>query len=318
VRVLRGEPVDTIPVTFRDLTVVQVDWRQLRRWGLSESRVPAAATILFREPTAWQQYRVYILGALVVVAAQTVLIAGLLVQRDRRWRAERRLFDSQARLRQSYERIRDLGGRLLHAQDRERSHIARELHDDVSQQLALVEMDVKLLGSGGPDDAKGELLERIQTVARSVRDLSHRLHPARLRLIGLVAALKGLQAEMSHAGVDVAFTHENVPAGLAPEITVCLFRVAQEALQNAVKYSGARHISVALRGGNERLELTTADDGAGFDVDAAWGKGLGLVSMRERVEAVGGELQIQSAPGAGARVQISVPLTMGQAGTVAV
>jgi signal transduction histidine kinase len=138
-----------------------------------------------------------------------------------------------------------------------------------------------------------------------------------LRLIGLVAALKGLQAEMAHAGVDLVFRHEGVPATLAPDVTVCLFRVAQEALQNAIKYSGARNISVALHGRGGRLELTTADDGGGFDVEAAWGKGLGLVSMRERVEAIGGEMRIRSAPGAGTRVEISVPVAAEQAATVA-
>jgi signal transduction histidine kinase len=315
-RILRGESADAIPVASRALNEDEVDWRQIQRFGLSTAGLRPGTMLLFRELTPWERYRAYILTAVVLLFAQTALIAGLLLQRSRRWRAERSLFDSQARLRHSYQRIRDLGARLLHAQDRERSHIARELHDDVSQQLALIEMDVKLFGSG-TGDAGGELLERVQAVARSVRDLSHRLHPAMLRLIGLVAALKGLQAEMAQAGVDVVFTHEDVPAALDPDVTVCLFRVAQEALQNAIKYSGARRISLVLRGGSGRLELTTADDGGGFDVEAAWGKGLGLVSMRERVEAIGGELHIQSALGAGTRVEVSVPVAAAQAATVA-
>ncbi len=196
-RVLRGEAADSIPPSARDLNEDQVDWRQVDRFGLSTAALRPGTTVLFREPTPWESYRAYILTALLVVFAQTALIAGLLVQRSRRWRAERRLLDSQGRLRESYERIRDLGARLLHAQDRERSHIARELHDDVSQQLALVEMDVKLLGSAN-DEARTDLLERVQAVALSVRDLSHRLHPAKLRLIGGAAECRQVQRRPTH------------------------------------------------------------------------------------------------------------------------
>jgi signal transduction histidine kinase len=88
---------------------------------------------------------------------------------------------------------------------------------------------------------------------------------------------------------------------------LCLFRIAQEALQNALKYSGARHVSVDLRGSSEGLSLTLGDDGVGFDVDAEWGKGLGLISMSERVEALGGTFELHAAPGAGTRVRVSFP-----------
>jgi signal transduction histidine kinase len=151
-----------------------------------------------------------------------------------------------------------------------------------------------------------------------VRDLSHRLHPAKLRLIGLVAALKGLQAEMSHSGVAIVFTHEGVPPSLPSDETVCLFRVAQEALQNAVKYSRAAHIALHLARTGDRLRLTVADDGAGFDVAEAYGRGLGLLSMTERVEAIGGTITVESTPGAGTRVDASIPVAAQKAGVVAV
>ena len=133
VRVLRGEHPDGIPLLSRDLNVRQVDWRQLQRWGISEARVPAGTLIRFQEPSVWQRYRAYILGSAAIVLAQTALIGGLLIQMKRRRQAEAQLRTSQAALRSSYERIRDLGSRLLSAQDTERSRIARELHDDVSQ-----------------------------------------------------------------------------------------------------------------------------------------------------------------------------------------
>src|SRR6185295_17511447 len=151
-------------------------------------------------------------------------------------------------------------------------------------------MDVELLAEaveGQAVDLAGEVLHRVNGIAKSVHDLSHRLHPEKLRLIGLTAALDGLQRELSSPDVVISVAHDNVPA-LPPDLTLCLFRVVQEALQNALKYSHARRVSVSLTGVAGALALTIVDDGAGFDVDAEWGKGLGLLSMAERVEAVGG------------------------------
>ena len=203
------------------------------------------------------------------------------------------------------------GSRLLHAQDTERSRIARELHDDISQQIALLSIDLELLSAAVPSDTgalAGEALDRVHEIARSVHDLSHQLHPAKLRLIGLVGALQSLQRELSRSGQTITFTHEQVPSRLPPDLTVTLFRVVQEALQNAIKHSRARTVSVDLRGGADGLALTVADDGAGFAVDEAWGKGLGLMSIGERVEAVGGTFDIQSRAGGGTSVTITVPL----------
>jgi signal transduction histidine kinase len=310
-RVLRGERADSIPVSAPNPYVTQVDWRQLRRWGISEARVPAGALVRFKEPSAWDRYRFYILGVAAILLAQTALIAGLLVQRRRRRQAEQEVHRGEAALRTSYDRIRDLGRRLLSAQDSERSRIARELHDDISQQMALLSIDLELLGSAvGPTGEKlvGEALNRSQAIARSVHDLSHRLHPAKLRLIGLVAAVQALQREISRSGVVVTFTHDNVRATLPPDMTLCLYRIVQEALQNAVRYSRAREIRVHLSRAQDGLALTIADDGVGFDVDAAWGKGLGLASMAERIETIGGTLEVSSRPGAGTRLSARVPL----------
>jgi signal transduction histidine kinase len=313
-RVLQGEKADSITRPTRDLNVRQVDWRELRRWGISDSRVPTGTVVRFREPSAWQRYKIYIVGALAIVLAQTVLIAGLLVQRTRRRQAESRARRSQAELRTSYERIHDLGGRLLHAQEAERARIARELHDDISQQMALLTIDLELLGranSAAADNLAVEALTRARGVARSVHNLSHRLHPSKLRLIGLVAALQALQRELSHSAIPVRFTHANVPPVLPPDVTLCVFRTVQEALQNAMKYSHAHDVSVHLTGDVDRLVLTVVDDGVGFDVATAWGKGLGLVSMSERLEAIGGTIDIRSRHNAGTQLEIVVPLHHG-------
>jgi len=310
-KVLRGERADRIPPISPDLNVSQVDWRQLRRWGISDARVPAGTLVRFREPSLWDRYGPYIIAATILLLAQTILIAGLLIQRARRQQAEAEVRGKQVELLASYGRIRHLGSRLLNAQESERSRIARELHDDIGQQVALLAIDLELMGDAGQgsdDSPASEALNRAQTIARSVHDLSHRLHPARLRLIGLVAAVRGLQQELSRSDVAISFTHERVPATLPPDLTLCLYRIVQEALQNALKYSKARKVSVHLTGSREGLTLTIVDDGVGFDVEAAWGTGLGLVSMDERLEAFGGTLEIRSTPGAGTRLEARVPL----------
>lgn len=310
-RVLQGESADSIPIVTRDLNVVQVDWRQLKRWGISESLVPAGAQVRFRSPTPWDRYKDYILAVGVLLLGETALIVTLLIQRRRRRQAEQQLRGSEAQLRSSYERIRDLGGRLLTAQETERSRIARELHDDVSQQIALLAIDLELLkrpATPHPGDLSASALRRAESIAKSVHDLSHRLHPARLRLIGLVNALDSLRQELSRQDVDIVLSHDHVPPTLSADLTLCVYRVVQEALQNAIKYSGARRISVSVRGGPDSLAVGVADDGRGFDVAGAWGQGLGLISMRERLEAIGGTFHVLSSPGAGTRIDITVPL----------
>ena len=171
-----------------------------------------------------------------------------------------------------------------------------------------------LLSDAARGQANGlteEALNRAHGIARSVHDLSHRLHPAKLRLIGLVSALHGLQRELSRSDFAVTFTHDTVPSALPPDLTLCLFRIVQEALQNAIKHSRA-HPGGAFERQLGWPALTIVDDGVGFDVNAAWGKGLGLMSMVERLEAVGGTLEIRSKPGTGTRLEVRAPLRVEQ------
>ena len=157
---------------------------------------------------------------------------------------------NEAKLRSRNEEIRDLAGRLITAQEQERSRIARELHDDIGQQIALLTIELALLSRAGHDEAvslTGEASRRVQGLARSVHDLSHRLHPTRLRLLGLVPALEALRDEFSTCGIEVAFTHENIPSTLRADVTLCVFRIVQEALQNALKHSGAHQVLVLER-----------------------------------------------------------------------
>jgi signal transduction histidine kinase len=144
-------------------------------------------------------------------------------------------------------------------------------------------------------------------IARSLRDLSHSLHPAMLRLFGLVATLETLCLDLSHSGIAIAFTYNNVPSTISADVTLCIFRVVQEALQNAIKYSRASEVTVHLAGSPSGLKLSVVDDGVGFDVEGTGAHGLGLVSMKERLEAIGGFLEIRSGPGCGTRVEAAVP-----------
>jgi signal transduction histidine kinase len=307
-RVLRGERAENIPLTTLHLNADQVDWRQLRRWGIDEARVPADAQVRFRDATIWDRYWHYIAAAAALFVTQTVLITGLLIQRKRRRRAEGELRQSQQKLRRSYERNRDLGGRLLRAQEGERSRIARELHDDICQRMLLLTIELETLNrmnSHAPSAL--EALCTARDISKSLHELSHRLHPARLRMIGLAAALGRLCRETSRAGIPIDYAQEHVPPRLPPDLKMCQIRILQEALQNAIKYSSAKSVSVRLTGCGDGLTLTIADNGVGFDVDAAWGKGVGLVSMVERLEAAGGTLEVSSRPGDGARLTAFVP-----------
>jgi signal transduction histidine kinase len=312
-RVLRGERADSIPVvTDANLNVEQVDWRQLRRWNISEARVRPGTAILFRDPGIWKRYRRYILGVLAIVLTQSAWIIGLLVQVARRKRAENTIRESQAELRASYDQNRDLSARLLAAQEVERTRIARELHDDICQQTALLMIDLQRLSDGEAGERFHDVSERGQQIAKSLHDLSHRLHPAKLQLMGLVPALQSLEHEFSNADIAVTLScDQELSAAAVPyEITLTLYRVVQEALINATKHSGAVEVVVQLKAERTGLVLTIADDGVGFDVPAKWGKGLGLISMRERVEATGGRLNVRATPGSGTRLEITVPLDL--------
>lgn len=310
-RVLRGERADGIPVSSLDTDVDQVDWRELRRWGIDESRIPAGVRVTNRLLSVWDEYRRYIVAAVMLMLAQTALIAGLLAQRARRRRVERELRGSQTRLRVSYDRIRLLSRQLLIEQEAERARIARELHDDINQQLAILSIELDQLRSDDPHGSSAQMvsqaMETAQSVSSSLRELCHRLHPGRLQLVGLVAGLESLCHDLAPPNLSIAFSHRDVPAVIDPSVALCLFRVAQEALGNAVKHSEAGHVWVDLAGTESTVVLTIADDGMGFDIDGVLHDGLGLISMRERAESVGGALEIHATPAAGTRLTVTVP-----------
>ena len=308
VRVLKGERADTIPVSTIDVTVGQADWRQLQRWHINESHVPSGTSVLFRQDAP--NGNDVQLTALWPVPFAVVLIAAMAVWTNRRRKTQGDAHGNPFGKIRLEDRLRDLGRRLLKAQEEERSRIALELHDDVSQQAVALAIDLQRINDAVPGNAQKivrDAQKRVKSLLKSVHDLSHRLHPANLRLVGLLGALGQLQRDLSRPGIMITVSSENVAAMLPDDIALCLFRIAQEAMQNAIKYSGARNIRVQLKGDKDAIALNIIDDGAGFDVDAAAGKGLGLISMHERAESVGGTFKVVSRKGAGTRLRVTVP-----------
>jgi PAS domain S-box-containing protein len=218
------------------------------------------------------------------------------------------------------EALSKVGGRLIEAHEEERSRIARDLHDDIGQRLALLVNDLDGLEKDLPDSAVEvrnriqEQLKRVHEIAADVQAISHRLHSSKLRYLGIVAAAKSFCQEFSEQHkVEIDFTHVDISPVVPEEISLCLFRVMQEALHNAVKHSGARHFEVQLRGASGEIRLTIRDSGVGFDPDEAMmnNRGLGLISMRERISLVRGTFSVTSKPQWGTEINIRVPLSAG-------
>jgi PAS domain S-box-containing protein len=435
-RILAGEKPESMPAPGAGENAYMFDWRQLRRWGISEESLPPGSVVRFRQPSFWDVYRWYIIGGVALCVIEALLILGLLLQRVYRRRAEQRfrqvveaapsgmimvgpdgrivlanaqtealfgyrkeellgrpvemlvperfrdkhaaqrarffaapasramgegrdLFGrrkdgsefpvevwlnpvragvgfpvlasiiditerrrAEESLRESQRELRALTGRLLQAQETERRRIARELHDDLNQSLSLLAVELDLLGQAPPGAEAAELCgrldelsARVKQLSSAVHDLSHNLHPSKLEQLGLVAGVRGLCKEQVQAhGLEVEFNHRRMPPSIPDDTVLCLYRIAQEALRNVIKHSGARHVRVELSGSEDGVTLRVADDGVGFDLDAVDGhEGLGLVSMRERLYLVGGTMVIDSRPSAGTRIDVRVPLsTTGQ------
>jgi PAS domain S-box-containing protein len=426
-RVLSGEKPDNIPFAHDSDLQVHVDWRALQRWHISESALPPGTVVEYRQLTFWQRDRKYIVIAIALMVAQALLMAGLLLQRARKRKAEAVLVESEERFRvmadttpsliwmcdargritylngrriaftgmdsdggygdnwiryvhpedveqmlgtlyealkikqpfsQEYRLCRSDGvyrwmfdvasprvngdgsfggfigsaidttdqklaqqalekvsGQLIQAQEQERSRIARELHDDICQRLALLSMELEQAnrGANGSSAQRNPKIDEIKQhcgeIAADVQALSHKLHSSKLEYLGIVAAIRSFCREFCQQHeVSVKFSTENVPGFVPADISLSLFRVTQEALQNALKYSGVREYSVTLRGTADEIQLEISDGGAGFDVEQAKRqKGLGLVSMQERVHLVHGIFRIESTMDSGTRIFISVP-----------
>jgi signal transduction histidine kinase len=302
VSILNGEKLGDIPVV-KNANVMMFDWRALRHWGLSESDLPPESVVLFREMSVWERTKRIWASGLLIILALSLLAAYLQY--------------SRAELRKSRDTQVQLSGHLIKAQEEERSRVASELHDDFGQRLALLGCELQITGETfptSPDTLKQKLRELRQSVSELGDDLhtiSHRLHSSALKSLGLVPALKALCREFgAKQGIEVDFTPEDIPRSVRPDIALCLYRIAQEGLQNVKKHSGTQRAQLSVRHRGDRLFLSLCDAGIGFDADKLGKPGLGILSMQGRARLLGGEFEMHSRLGKGTRIDAWVPLEL--------
>ena len=285
VRILGGERAGAIKTSPIQFATPKYDWREMQRWGISASRLPPGSEIHFRDLTAWEQYRIQILAVLAVMLLQAALIQWLLYEHRKRRRSE--------------AAAQDLSGRLIYAQEEERSRLARELHDDVTQRLALLAIDAgreERKPSPAGEAVMRTIREGLVQLSEDVHALSYRLHPSILADLGLREALK---AECEHfsqtSSLRLELNADEIPEQVPQDVGLCLFRIAQESLRNIARHASASRVEMRLRYVDGGCQLTVRDDGVGFDPEQHRDRrSLGLASMRQRVALLGGKLKIDS------------------------
>lgn len=214
--------------------------------------------------------------------------------------------------RRAEEELRDLSRRLIRAHEEERALLARELHDDLSQRLAILAIDVGRLELAAGDEAQAQAMRAVREglvgLSDDIHSLAYQLHPSVLEELGLVEALRAEGERCAHRGLHVWAHLDPLPDVVSKEVALCLFRVAQEALSNVLHHAAAKVATVRLRQMDGGLFLAVSDNGVGFVRDhPKGGMNLGLLSMRERVRLVNGTLDIESAPGDGTTIVAWVP-----------
>jgi len=244
-------------------------------------------------------------------------------------RTSRAYFDKEGKLERVVGMVTDITERkqyqdtlaaadqkLIYAHEEERVRLARELHDDINQQISLLAVRLDRLRQTLPASSSpisqeiSEALRDIDSLAVDIQALSHRMHSSKLEHLGIESAARAFCKETAdRQGVEIQFDCEAVPEGLTKEVSLCLFRVLQEALQNSIKHSGSKHFRVSLKAGTNEIELAVHDTGTGFKPEEAFkGRGIGLRSMKERLKVVNGKISIDSEMGRGSTIYARVPL----------
>jgi signal transduction histidine kinase len=299
-RILHGENIAHLPVEPAPPNRVFVDWRQLQKWKILENNLPAGAVVMYREPSLWDTHKQAILTAAAVVFLQSALIVLLVVQVRRRKRSE--------------QSVRQLTRRVINANEDERRRIARELHDDIGQRLSLAVVQLDLFrGQISAEALKNHTdldgsIENLSSLVSDVHNLSHRLHSSMLEHIGLTAAIRDLCQQISQSyGLEIEFHCHATSSHFSQEVSLCFYRVAQEALNNAVKHSQSNNATLTLSEKSGVLQMLVQDLGVGFKV-ANVSTGLGFSAMQERLGSIGGSLFVESEPGKGTVVIAEAPI----------
>jgi signal transduction histidine kinase len=220
---------------------------------------------------------------------------------------------AELEIQRAHSQLQALSRHLIQAQEQERRRIALELHDQLGQDLALSSIEIEQLMQKVPKSQAKQVQKlaiRNRAISTYVHALSHKLHPSSLKHLGLVAASRSLCHEVSESSdIQVSFSHTDVPSSIPEDISICLFRVLQESLTNIVKHSEVQAARVELAGSPDNLQLHVCDSGVGFDPESTGNNGgLGFLSMRERLNVVGGELLIESQLSSGTQIKVCVPL----------
>jgi signal transduction histidine kinase len=297
-RILGGESISTIPVDQSLANQLVVDGRGLARWNIPEARVPSGAVVFDREPSLWEQNKGYVALTVIIFLVESSLIIFLLMQMWRRRRSD--------------QAVRLLTRRVINASEEQRSHLARELHDDIGQRLSLISFQVgsfnaKLQAnkSNGHYDLN-EPLQELDSLITDVHELSHRLHSTKLEHLGLKFAMIELCRQISQKhNIKIDLQVDELPTTLPSDVSLCFYRVAQEALNNVIKHSGAESARIIFSEKDEQLRMDIADSGKGFDMSAA-SSGLGLTAMAERVRIVDGDFEMTSKPGIGTTIKTTI------------
>jgi signal transduction histidine kinase len=277
------------------------DWRALKRWGVRESELPKGSLVVGRELTLWERNRETMIAALLVIASLSILAAYLAI--------------NQKQLRTTKNALLRLSGQLINAQEKERSRLASELHDDFSQRMALLSLNLETAAEKideSPAQAREQLhllVNAASEIGADLHSISHRLHSSTLESLGLVAGIRSLCKEFrTQQGIEVDFQQSEIPRALPKDVALCLFRVVQEGLRNVKKHSNAKRAYVDLEVTGDKLHLSIRDEGCGLDLKKSRdGEGLGIQSMAERCRLLGGHFTIHSELNRGTRIEALVP-----------
>jgi signal transduction histidine kinase len=295
-KVLHGARPQDVPIVH-GANIYMFDWRALRRWGFRETVLPLGSTVLYRPPTLWQRTKWTWVMTLVMMLCLSALALSI-------------------RLKWTRDRHFALSGMLINAQEKERCRLASEIHDDFSQRLALMALELET-AEETIGTAPNEAVQQVHNVLNSASELgadlhtlSHRLHSSTLERLGLVPGIVALCKEFeSQQSIEVDLVTDDLPHSVQPDVALCLFRIVQEGLRNLKKHSGAAKAQVRLHSVGDKLVVMVTDEGVGFDVHDLENKiGLGVRSMEERADLLGGRFEIHSKPGKGTRIEAWVPL----------
>jgi len=322
------EALDRLKTVYPDLLLVDIglpgilDGVQIAQQAREDHDIPVVFLTAFSDPDTIARARIsepygFIVKPFVEEELHATIEIALQQQASRKLRAEEALATTKV-LSRTKEELRAVTGRLFRIQEEERAQISRDLHDDVCQRVALLQISIETMWQKlSPEfreahavDHKGIVAE-LGTLSWQLRDISHRLHPSILDDLGLVAALRSMAESFeNHYSRPTRVVAQNLPEQISLELSVELYRIAQEALNNVVRHAGEDvTVTITLQGTSGGLDFSILDTGSGIDRNNLTAShGLGLKSMAERADLVGGSLAIESVSGQGTCIRVRVPL----------